>query len=191
MDHAALYIANTRAERAVIMNGILQMQGRDGGSVLIVVLIICLGLVSLTLVLGHSMIMAYRGSDNELAGRQADMATEGAAQYAEALMANVDEPGAMPDPENYQYEAVPLGDATFWFIGEPQPSDTSNDVAFGLVDEASKVNINTAPLTMLENLPGMTEDLAEAIVAWRTSGTSSATSGSSASTVPAAWRALG
>ncbi len=48
------------------------------GSVLVVVLVVCLGLVSLALVLGHSMLMAYRGADNELAGRQADAATLGA-----------------------------------------------------------------------------------------------------------------
>ncbi len=145
---------------------------------LIVVLIICIGLVSLTLVLGHSMVMAYRGSDNEIAGRQADVAIDGAVQYAETLMKNVTQPGAMPDPNYYQYNAVPLGDATFWFIGEPDPTDTSNEPAFGLVDEASKLNINTASATMLENLPGMTQDLAEAIVSWRTSGTSSSTTSS-------------
>ena len=144
------------------------------GSVLIIVLIVCLGLVSMTLVLGHSMILAYRGSDNGIAGRQADQAVDGAAQYARTLMANVSTPGAMPDPTTYQAQDVPLGDATFWYIGEPDPSDTSNTVAFGLVDEASKLNINTATAAMLENLPGMTEDLAEAIVEWRTSGTSTA-----------------
>jgi DNA uptake protein ComE-like DNA-binding protein len=150
------------------------------GSVLIIVLIVCLGLVSMTLVLGHSMILAYRGSDNGIAGRQADQAVDGAAQYARTLMANVSTPGTMPDPTTYQAQAVPLGDATFWYIGEPDPSDTSNTVAFGLVDEASKLNINTATAAMLENLPGMTEDLAEAIVAWRTSGTSASSSSSTA-----------
>jgi len=168
------------------MNRQLHFNRRPGGSVLIVVMIVCLGLVSLTLVLGHSMLLAYRGSDNELAGREANMAIEGAAQYAEALMANVDEPGDMPDPDNYQCEAVPLGEATFWFIGEPDPTDTSNVPAFGLVDEASKLNLNTATETMLDNLPGMTDDLAQAIVAWRysssTSGTSSSDSSSSSTT---------
>jgi DNA uptake protein ComE-like DNA-binding protein len=150
--------------------------------VLIVVLILCLGLVSLTLVLGHSMLLAYRGSDNEVAGRQADSAIEGAARYAEAIMANVDQPGEMPDPDNYQFQAVPLGDARFWFIGEPEPSDNSNLPAFGLVDEASKLNLNTASMVMLENLPNMTQDLAQAIVAWRTSGTSASASASAATT---------
>jgi DNA uptake protein ComE-like DNA-binding protein len=169
------------------MNGRLHLKRCSAGSVLIVVLIVCLGLVSLTLVLGHSMILAYRGSDNELAGRQADMAIEGAAQYALAIMANVDQPGQMPDPENYQAQAVPLGEATFWFIGEPDPTATQDTPAFGLVDEASKLNLNTASLAMLENLPGMTQDLAQAIVAWRSSTSASpspgATTASSSSAV--------
>jgi len=164
------------------MNRRFHRNGSDSGSVLIVVMIVCLALVSLTLVLGHTMLLAYRGSDNELAGRQADLAIEGAAQYAEAVLGNVDMPGEMPDLSNYQYQAVPMGEAKFWFIGEPDPSDTSNQVAFGLVDEASKLNLNTATETMLENLPGMTDDLAQAIVAWRTSGTASTSSTSSSST---------
>ena len=151
------------------------------GSVLIVVLIVCLALVSLTVVLAHTMMMAYRGSDNDLAGRQAEMAEEAGAQYAESVMANVPEPGQMPDPTTYMCEASPVGEANFWFIGEPDPTDTSNTVTFGLVDEASKLNLNTATAAMLENLPGMTTDLATAIVAWRTSGTSSSTGGSSTS----------
>ena len=181
MDYAAIYIAHSRAERVAFMNGNLHCSGRPRGSVLIVTLIVCVALVSLTLVMGHSMMMAYRGSDNELAGRQADIAIEGAAQYAEALMTNVDQPGAMPDPDNYQSEAVPLGEATFWFIGEPEPSATANTPAFGLVDEASKLNLNTATVTMLENLPGMTDDLAEAIVAWRKSSSASPSPGEAAS----------
>src|SRR6266540_4281702 len=45
---------------------------RCGGSVLIVVLWACLGLVSVTLLFGHSMLLAYRGADNDLSGRQAE-----------------------------------------------------------------------------------------------------------------------
>ena len=158
MDDAAVYLAYSLADRQPVMkyrgmqNAECGMKTGAGGSVLIVVLVVCLGLVSLTLVLGHTMLLAYRGSDNELAGRQADMAIEGAAQYAEAIMSNVEEPGEMPDPENYQAQGVPLGDATFWFIGEPDQTATSNFPTFGLVDEASKLNLNTATLAMLENL---------------------------------------
>ena len=142
------------------------------GSILVVVLIICLGLVSLTLVFGHSMLMAYRGADNALAGRQADLAIEGASRYAIALMRNVTTPGDFPDPTAYQSAAVPVGDAYFWFIGQPSASDPADKPVFRLADEAGKLSLNRASLTMLANLPGMTADLAAAIPAWRsTAGT--------------------
>jgi len=157
---------------------------RQRGYVLIIVLVVCLGLVSMTLLFAHAMAMAYRGSETDIAGRQADRAIEGAVQYAEYLMQNVQTPGyLLPDPTLYQSGTVPVGDATFWFIGDPATSGSSagtNTPAFGLMDEASKLNINTASLAMLENLPNMTQNLAQAIVTWRTSGTS--TTSSSAST---------
>ncbi|HEX4083818.1 MAG TPA: helix-hairpin-helix domain-containing protein [Chthoniobacteraceae bacterium] len=153
----------------------------ETGAVLIVVLVVCIGLVSLTLLLGHTTLMAYRGSDNQLAGREADQAIEGAAQYVETILENGTSPGMMPDPTTYEAQDVPVGEASFWFIGEPDPSDTSNTVTFGLVDECSKLNLNTASATMLENLPGMTQELAEAIVSWRSSSTSTSTANSTAS----------
>ena len=151
------------------------------GSVLIVVMVVCLGLVSMTLVFGNAMTMAYRGADNSLAGQQAEQAIEGAARYAEYLMTQVSRPGAMPDPANFQSATLPVGDATFWFIGVPASSDPIDQPAFGLVDEASKLNLNTATSEMLQGLPGMPADLAAAIIAWRTT-----TSGTNSSTITSA-----
>jgi len=171
-DHA-VHIAHPVAHRIPVMTGRLHLHPRTAGSVLIVVMIVCIALVSLTLILGHTMMMADRGTDNELAGREADVAIEGAARYAETLMTNVDVPGEMPVTDNYEAEAVPLGEARFWFIGVPEDSGTATAPAFSLVDESSKLNLNTASLAMLENLPGMTTDLAQAIVSWRASSSSS------------------
>ena len=153
------------------------------GSVLIVVMLVCLGLVSLTLVFGNAMLMAYRGEDNNQAGQQAQAAIEGAARYAEYLMTQVARPGAMPDPTTFQSEALPVGDATVWFIGEPSSTDPVDKPVFGLVDEASKINLNTAPEALLLNLPGMTADLAAQIVAWRSNSSASTTAVFSTSTI--------
>ena len=144
------------------------------GSVLIIVLVICLGLVSLTLVFGHAMMMAYRGEDNELAGRQAEAAVLGAEQYAETVLANSSIANTLPDRSTYQASAVPVGEAFFWFIGEPLASDPIDKPAFSIVDEASKLNLNSASVTSLALLPNMTPDLALAIQQWRsTAGTAS------------------
>ncbi len=137
------------------------------GSVLIVVLVVCLGLVSLVLVFGHSMLMAYRGTDNDIAGRQADQAIEGAVRYAQYVLATSGSNGQFPDSTTYQNEAVQVGNGFFWFIGRPGDTEASDTPAFGLVDEASKLNINAATLGMLLDLPGMTPELAGAIIDWR------------------------
>lgn len=154
---------------------------RCRGSVLIVVMVACLGLVSLALLFGHSMLMAYRGCDNDLAGHQADQAIEAGVRYAEYLVANATAAGEMPDPSTYQADDLAVGDATFWFIGTPGPSDSGTTPVFGLVDEASKLNLNTATQDMLLALPGMTQDLAAQIAQWRTSTSDASTSSSSTS----------
>jgi DNA uptake protein ComE-like DNA-binding protein len=57
----------------------------------------------------------------------------------------------------------------FWMIGRGDPQDAPSRAVFGLVDEASKLNLNTATREMLEYLPRMTPELAAAIVDWRDS----------------------
>lgn len=148
-----------------------QLYGRAGthGSVLILVLWVSLGLVALALTFGHSMMMTYRGAGNDLAGRQAEQAIEGAVRYAQMLMSNVERPGELPEPASYTSEAVPVGEAQFWFIGTSTDDETGMTQVFGLVDEASKLNLNTASVAMLEGLPEMTQELAAAIVDWRDS----------------------
>ena len=137
------------------------------GSVLIVVLWASFGLVAVALLFGHSMLMSYRGADNDLAGRQAEQAIEGAARYAAALLNDEDTPGLLPDPLAYTSEDMPVGEATFWFLGRPADDADGTVREYGLVDEASKLNLNTATPQMLRRLPGMTEELAAAIVEWR------------------------
>lgn len=143
-------------------------KARRRGSVLIIVLVICLGLVSLTLVFGHAMMMSYRGEDNDLAGRQAEAAIRGAEQYAETIVTSATIANTVPDRSTYQASAVPVGEAFFWFIGEPLPSDPVDKPAFAIVDEASKLNLNSASYNVLSLLPNITPDLALSIVQWRT-----------------------
>jgi DNA uptake protein ComE-like DNA-binding protein len=157
----------------------------DAGSVLIVVLWACLGLVSMVLVFNHSMLMTYRGADNDLAGRQAEQALEGASRYAQVVVtnSNTTSPGLFPNQTAaaYQTENIAVGDATYWFIGrswDVSANMVGTTRAYGLVDEASKLNINSSTVTqaMLMLLPNMTEDFAAAIIDWRTpAGTSTAT----------------
>jgi len=140
---------------------------RERGSVLIIVLWVAFGLVSIALYFAHSMIFELRASDNRAAGLEAEQAIEGAARYASYVLANLGTNGAVPDPVNYHREAWPLGDARFWFIGRDDRQASPTEPSFSLVDEASKLNLNTATLEMLQTLPRMTPELAAAILDWR------------------------
>ncbi len=148
-------------------------------SVLIVVLWATLGLVSVALLFGHSMTMTYRGADNELAGRQAAQAIDGAARYAETLLKNAVIPGVLPEAAEYLSDTIPVGEATFYMIGRSLDPGNGTTRSFGLIDESGKIDLNVdataqdqakavADLNaMLKQLPGMTDELADAIKDWQ------------------------
>jgi type II secretory pathway component PulK len=137
------------------------------GSVLIIVLWVAFGLVSIALYFAQSMSFELRASDNRVAGVEAEQAIAGALRYVSNLLATAEVPGSLPDVQLYLNEAVPVGDARFWLIGRPDRQIAPDQPFFGLVDEASKLNLNTAKPEMLEWLPNMTPELAAAIVDWR------------------------
>lgn len=70
-----------------------------------------------------------------------------------------------------QFQDVPLGRGIFRVIRRARP-DEGGGVIFGISDEESRLNVNTASADMLAKLQGMTPDTATAIVNWR--GNSSA-----------------
>ena len=140
---------------------------------LIIVLWISVGLAAIALTFAHTSVMAYKSADNELAGQQAEWAIEGGMRYVIDLLTTnaTTAPGQMLDPTSYESEALPVGEATIWLLGGAG-DDTSYALTtpvFGLVDEASKINLNmekTKLAQLLPNLPGMTDDLASAILDW-------------------------
>jgi type II secretory pathway component PulK len=148
----------------------------NNGSVLIIVLWVTFGLVSMALYFANSMTLELRASDNQASGAAADQAIEGAARYMNYVLTTYATNGVVPDRSEFQAEAVPVGDAHFWTIGRDNSiTPTHPDrVTFGLVDEASKLNLNTASTNALAALPRMTADLTSAIMDWRgTNGTGS------------------
>jgi type II secretory pathway component PulK len=62
---------------------------------------------------------------------------------------------------------VPVGDAHFWLIGRDPSGANSSEPYFSLIDEGSKLNLNTANTNVLSYLPNMTADFANAIIDWR------------------------
>ena len=149
------------------------------GSVLVIVLWIAFGIVSLALYFANSMNFELRASDNRVCAMAADQAIDGAVRYVNYLLvqqvANGSN-GVLPVLDSSLCQAVPVGEAHYWLIGR----DTNNPVGpgrmcFGLVDEASKLNLNMAASTPVTAsnasnqfiwLPRMTMDLTQAILDW-------------------------
>ena len=142
------------------------------GSVLIIVLWVCIGLVSIALYFANSMTYELRASDNRVSGLEADQAIEGAARYVSFVLSSYATNGAVPVSTQFSCEAVPVGDAKFWLIGRDLTGQNTTEPTFGLIDEASKLNLNNANTNVLSYLPNMTSDFAQAIMDWRgTNGT--------------------
>jgi type II secretory pathway component PulK len=151
--------------------------------VLIVVLWATLGLVSVALLFGHSMVMTYRGADNDVSGHQAEQAIEGAIRYVETLLvdANTSTPGLLPDPTSYLSDSISVGEATFFLLGRSTEASDGSLRGFGLVDEASKISLTVDPrltgqektqalaaiATALKKLKGVTDEFVDAIVDWQ------------------------
>ncbi len=139
----------------------------ERGAVLIIVLWVAFGLVAIALYFAQTSSMNLRAGDERAAAIVAENAILGAARYATSVLAKARYPGQLPDLRDYRFEEVALGDAVFWFLGRGDSGDPQNRPVFGIVDEASRLNLNTATAEMLERLPRMTPELAAAIVDWR------------------------
>ncbi|MEO6568925.1 MAG: helix-hairpin-helix domain-containing protein, partial [Opitutaceae bacterium] len=150
------------------------------GSILIIVMWICFGLVALTLYFANSMNSEMQAAENRTSEVAARQALEGGERYAATLLTQYGINGKVPDIDEYRSEAMPVGGAKFWFIGRHNditPAQPAPDEPyFALVDEASKLNLNTVTSTMIQALgiPDMTPEFADAIVAWRTANSQAA-----------------
>jgi type II secretory pathway component PulK len=159
--------------------------GDESGSVLIIVLWICIGLVSIALYFADSMNYELQAADNRVSGLTAEQSIEGAARYVASQLQQYATNGMSIRPDSTQFacEKVPVGDSHFWIIGrDPSASSTTANATepyFGLIDEGSKLNLNYANTNVLSYLPNMTMDFAQAIMDWRgTNGTGSLDYGS-------------
>jgi len=147
------------------------LKSSRAGSVLIIVLWIALGLVALSLYFAQSMNLELRAADNRVCAQAAEQAIEGGVRYVNYLLTAqivYGSNGCIPDLNGYVREAVQVGDARFWLIGRDTNAPVGpGTMSYGLVDEASRLNLNAAPSNALVWLPRMTVDLTQAILDWR------------------------
>ncbi len=136
---------------------------RRRGTILIVAMIIIFAIAALVLTLGQAMRVEAIVAANNVASREAAAAAHGGEQYVLAMLAESYEPVELLD-QSY-FEAVSVGTGYVWFLrpdwGDPlMPS-------FGLVDESSRLDLNSLDYERLRLLPGLTDERAAAIVDWR------------------------
>ena len=162
--------------RAILGRLKLQMDLRAGSraSVLVVVLWITAGLTALVLYFAASMSLELRASANRAADLAAGQAIEGAARYVGWALAQFATNGMMTTNSQFVCQALPIGESQVWILGRnPAPAESGlNQLVFNLQDESGRLNLNRANSNALSMLPGMTTELAAAIVDWRsTNGT--------------------
>ena len=138
----------------------------ERGSILIFTLWLATGLAAAALLVGHTSMLHYRQEANVETIISADFATEGALRYVQQVLTTAATAGTLPDLAKYQAEDLTIGNCRVWLLGRSD-DNTVADPVYGLTDEAAKLNLNTAPVEQLELLPGMTLELANAIIDWR------------------------
>ncbi|MEX0653808.1 MAG: hypothetical protein WD534_17385 [Phycisphaeraceae bacterium] len=136
---------------------------RESGSVMIVAVLILLVVTATALLLASSMRVEVRASANHVEAAAAASAAEGAVRYVMSVLAA--EPGVMPDAEDLQAEGVIVGDAAYWLI---RPAADGAGYEPGIADEAGKLHLNRADVDALLALPGVTQEMADSLIAWRT-----------------------
>ena len=122
------------------------------------------------------MNLELRASDNRVSAMAADQAIDGAERYINYLLTQQvinGSNGVFLALNDAQCRDVPVCDAHFWIIWRYTNNPVGpGQMCFGLVDEASKLNLNMAashPLSTSNQiiwLPRMTADLTQAILDW-------------------------
>ena len=133
------------------------------GTILIVVIWIVLILASLVIVLSHFIRTEAIAATNYTSLVKAQAVADGAIQYVFAMLKDGNQ--SQISYEANPYEAMLVGDGYFWILS-PNLSDDQT-YAFGLTDEAGKINLNEVSLETLLKLPSMTSELANSIIDWK------------------------
>jgi DNA uptake protein ComE-like DNA-binding protein len=131
--------------------------------VLIVAMWIVLALAGLVLVFARAMRIELIAAANHVAGLQSENVARAALQFVLSQVDGTD--GTFEPDTEVSYEAVQVGNGFFWILNPALGDD--GGYYFGIRDEASRINPNTATTDMLVKLPGMTAELAAAVVDWR------------------------
>lgn len=141
------------------------MRHRDRGTVLVVVLVVVFALASLVLTLVRTVHTDAFVSQNVASQIEADIVARAAEQYVLAVLDTQME--TLYDLDESDFANVPVGGGAFWIV---RPGYDDDDLpAFGLVNEAAKLDVNSQTTLVAAQsglLPGFETDLADALTDW-------------------------
>ena len=130
------------------------------GIAYVVTLWVLVALTAIALSIGTGVRTERVMASNATSATRARLIERGALAYVLSAAGRASD--GMPD---VSADTIRVGDGAFWILaGDP---DNTGKMTFGLVDEGGKIDLNTAPLEILEKLPGATEEIAASIVDWR------------------------
>jgi type II secretory pathway component PulK len=137
---------------------------RDRGMIFVAALGIIVVLAGLVLVFARSMTTEAIAAGNRRSQAQADAIEQGAEQWVLA-QCEAYQTDAMTITQ-VPAEAVQVGSGYFWILTPDPESDST--YTYGITDESSKLNINTATSAQLMSLPcDLQQNVADAITDWR------------------------
>ncbi len=134
------------------------------GAAFIVALMVVSLVALVALVFARQMHSEALAASNYVAATQARWSARGAVEAVRGRIAEEIATGNPPGISDLGVEAEPLAGGYYWLI-RPGYDDVQQD--FGLIHEAGKININSAEADVLVELPGVTPEIADAIVDWR------------------------
>jgi type II secretory pathway component PulK len=141
------------------------------GIVLVIVLWLIVVLSAIAVGFGHSMLVEYRIMRNQTDKMISKELAKSGIENAIAILANDStEAGALTSPWRIgesETWITELGDGNFTLFNNIPEEEDNDKISYGIVDENSKININTAPKSVLLKLPNVDEIIADSIIDWR------------------------
>lgn len=143
----------------------------EKGLILLLVLWIMIVLTLLATAFYQLTNLEIQTSRNDMDKLQARLLAEGALEFSRAVLA-AENDGVSDGMKGLWsgagtlFQETTLGEGMFQIYSADLDAPEGG-TRFGLVDESSKLNLNTATLEMLQKLPGMTNEMAAAVVDWR------------------------
>lgn len=134
------------------------------GTILIVVMLVISALALVALGVARTARVEALTSANSVAQAKAAAVERGAEQYVLAMIASSRETVMTLDERSF--EAVSVGDSGVFWVVRPDYGDPNLPV-YGLVDEASKLNLTNASRDLLRGLPLMPDELPDCIFDWK------------------------